>query len=365
MNKIRIAKSVSKMRGYVPGEQPREKGWVKLNTNEFPYAPTPKIRRAILKELGKDCEKLRLYPNPESKELREAVGEYYGLSEKNVIAGNGSDDVLNLLIRAFADERLSIGAMNPSYSLYPVLANIQGADLKEFFFKEGMVIPYKEIFRSGVNIFFLTNPNAPTGFGFSRDDIEYFAKNFEGILVIDEAYAPFAGYSSAELVLKYKNVVVVGTSSKGFGLAGIRVGWGLSSEEIIEILDRVRDSYNIDRLAQISAVVALRDVCYYRKMCDKVKKEREGVEKFFCDIGWKFYKSSANFIFAKPIVSGKSGANYARNLYEFLRSEKILVRYWEKDSVINDGVRITIGTREQMKKFKESVKRWIRKELQE
>lgn len=361
-NNYKISKTVSGLSAYVPGEQPQGGGWVKLNTNEFPYPPSPKVREAILEELGGDGASLRLYPQPLSDRLRKAVAEYYGVEPQNALAGNGSDDILNLLMRAFGDENLKIAAMNPSYSLYPVLAKMQGAELLEFNFNGDYTLPLDAIFNSGANVFILTNPNAPLGLEFDEAVLEEIAQNFNGLFVIDEAYAPFSGYTAAKLALKYDNILVVCTSSKGWGLAGMRIGWAIANEKIIEVLDRVRDSYNLDRLAQVAGIAALEDVAYYKKFCRKVVETREDFEKFLSDNGWDYVKSRSNFVFVRPRKAGLSPAEAAADFFEYLKSQKILVRFWKNDSKISDGVRVTIGTPDEMEKFKESALKW--KELQ-
>ncbi len=355
------AKSVRGLKAYVPGEQPSGGGWVKLNTNEFPYPPSPKVAKAIIAEVkGKRYGNLRLYPNPESRVLRKAVAEHFGLEEKNAIIGNGSDDILNLAVRAFSDSSLRIGAMSLSYSLYPVLANIQGAKYEEFDFGKNFAIPIKRICESGVNIFFLTSPNAPTAHGFELSEVEKLLKSFKGLVLIDEAYAPFCRYgSAAKLVKKYKNAIVSSTMSKGWALAGMRVGWALANEEIIGVLDKVRDSYNVDRLAQAAALAAIKDKSYYKRLCAKIMSTRTDTEKFLDKIGFEHIPSSANFILARPVVNGKYGADMAAGLFEHLKKDKILVRYFASDKRVNDSLRITVGTPEEMKKFKESVRKWI------
>ncbi|MBO7521310.1 MAG: histidinol-phosphate transaminase [Opitutales bacterium] len=358
----KISKNVETLSAYTPGEQPQGGGWVKLNTNEFPYPPSPKIRAAVLAEMGEDCAKLRLYPEPLSKSVRSAVARHYGVGEKNVIVGNGSDDILNLIMRAFGDENLKVAAMNPSYSLYPVLAKMQGAELEEFDFEPQCRLPLEKIAKSGANVFILTNPNAPLGVAFGEPDLKYIADNFRGLFVVDEAYAPFSGRTAAKFAAGRENVLTVCTSSKGWGLAGMRVGWAVAHESIIEILDRVRDSYNVDRLAQAAAVAALGDAEYYREFVAKVVEEREKAEEFFASLGWDFFKSSSNFIFVRPRKNGRQGREVASELFDFLKSEKILVRYWKNDEKIWDGLRITVGTKSEMQKLKESVLKWISKE---
>ncbi|MBR4597161.1 MAG: histidinol-phosphate transaminase [Opitutales bacterium] len=358
----KISKNVETLSAYTPGEQPQGGGWVKLNTNEFPYPPSPKIRAAVLAEMGGDCASLRLYPEPLSKKVRAAAAKYYGVHEDNVIVGNGSDDILNLIMRAFGGEDLKVAAMSPSYSLYPVLAKMQGAQLEEFDFGPQCKLPLEKIAKSGANVFILTNPNAPLGAAFAEADLKYIADNFKGLFVIDEAYAPFSNYSAAKFAAGRENVLAVCTSSKGWGLAGMRVGWAVADKNIIEILDRVRDSYNVDRLAQAAAVAALEDAEYYSGLVAKVVEERGKAEEFFASLGWDFCKSSSNFIFVRPRKNGAGGRDVASELFDFLKSEKILVRYWKGDPKICDGLRITVGTKPEMQKLKESVLKWISKE---
>lgn len=358
----KISKNVEGLSAYVPGEQPQGGGWVKLNTNEFPYPPSPKVREAIISELAGDGASLRLYPRPLSDNLRAAVANYYGVEPKNVIAGNGSDDILNLIMRAFGGGDLKIAAMNPSYSLYPVLSKMQGAEFLELDFGPNYALELEKICNSGANVFILTNPNAPLGLEFGEKVLEQIAQNFKGLFVIDEAYAPFSGYTAARLALKYDNVLVVCTSSKGWGLAGMRVGWAMANERIIEILDRVRDSYNLDRLAQVAAIAALEDSKYYATFVQKVIDAREDLERFLSAISWDYVKSYSNFVFVKPKKHGLTGAEAAADFFEFLKSQKILVRFWKNDSKICDGLRVSVGTPEEMQKFKESALKWKNKE---
>lgn len=355
------ADSVKGMSGYVPGEQPKDGAqWVKLNTNEFPYPPSPRVAEAIISQVSGDAGKLRLYPDPISSDLRSVIADYFDLDASNAIAANGSDDLLNLVVRAFCDSKKSIAALDPSYSLYPVLAQIQGTEYISLDFDDGLEIPYEKIFSCGANVFIFTNPNAPTGKAWGAEEIEKILRGFKGLVIVDEAYAPFADFSAAQLVKKYQNLIVTGTMSKGWALAGMRVGWGLACPQLIEILDRVRDSYNLDRLAQAAAIAALRDTAYYFKFCGKVVNTRESTEEFFSYLDWDFPKSSANFIFVTPKdAHSKSGAEVAKSYFEFLKTKKILVRYFPKIEKINMSLRITIGTDAQMEILKKATLEWV------
>ena len=358
--KTAVSTSVSGMVAYAPGEQPEGGSWTKLNTNELPYPPSPKVKAAILKELGKRGESLRLYPAPESPKLREAIAKFYGLKAPFAFAGNGSDDVLNIAVRAFSDSKRAISTIDPSYSLYPVLAKMQGARLKKIPFEANMQIPFKKIFESNSNIFFFTNPNAPTGLGFDLKTVEKIAKNFNGLVLVDEAYAPFSGFSAAQLVKKYDNLIVAGTSSKAWGMAGMRVGWALANPKIVEILDRVRASYNLDRLAQAAGIAALNDVEYHLSKVRLIVSEREKFQKFLSGIGWNFYPSSSNFIFFKPRRGTSEGAAEAEAFFEFLKKNKILLRYFPNEKSACDGVRMTVGTPADMARVRKAVREWIK-----
>lgn len=355
----RISATVKKLSPYTPGEQPSDSGWIKLNTNELPYPPSPRVREAIIAEMGADGASLRLYPDPSSLKLRRAVAEYYELGSEYAFAANGSDDALNLIVRAFSDAALKIATIDPSYSLYPVLAKMQGSEIMQIPFDAGLKIPFEKIFASGANIFFFTNPNAPTGKGFGLDAVAEICENFNGIVLVDEAYSPFARETAVPLVKKYDNLIVVGTSSKGWGLAGMRIGWAFAQPALIEVIDRVRDSYNLDRLAQTAGVAALKDTVYHLECIGKVVAERDATEKFFDSLGWQYVKSSSNFIFFEPSREGSAAsAATAASLFEFLRSKKILLRYFSKDRNVNKSLRLTVGTPEQMKAFRAAATEW-------
>ena len=357
----KISEAVSALSPYTPGEQPQDSGWIKLNTNELPYPPSPKVKEAIIAEMNGDCASLRLYPDPSADKLRAAAAEYYGLEPQYAFAANGSDDALNLIVRAFSDKTKCIATIEPSYSLYPVLSKMNGAEILRIPFDDGIEIPYDKIFNCGANAFFFTNPNAPTGKGFGLDVVEKLCENFDGIVLVDEAYAPFANLSAAPLVNKYPNLIVIGTSSKGWGLAGMRIGWAFAQPKVIEILDRVRDSYNLDRLAQVAGVAALKDAEYHLDAVEKVVKERNKTEKFFDSIGWKYVKSSTNFIFFTPAKpDGSTGKEVAAEFFDYLRSKKILLRYFAKDGSVNKSIRMTIGTPQQMDAFRSATEEWVK-----
>jgi len=372
---------VAKLHAYTPGIQPTGPGWVKLNTNECPYAPSPRVAEALRREIGDDGASLRLYPNPQSTPLRAALATLHGLREQNVVIGNGSDDILNLLIRAFCragspdpaergvrpagsgDPALQASAAGftlPSYSLYPVLVAIQDGRSEVIEFDRSMRLPLEKIAGSTARAFFLTSPNAPTGVGFPNADIERALESFRGLLVVDEAYAPFAKENAVPLLARYPNLVVVRTLSKAYALAGIRVGYALAHPDVIEVLDRVRDSYNVSRLSQAAALAALGDQAYYDGVVAKVKATRDRCVNAFLNRGWKTYDSQANFIFTEPKNSrGETGLEVAKSAYSFLYSRKVLVRHFPSHALTAPFLRISVGTDDEMLVLSKTFDAWL------
>ena len=353
---------VAALHAYTPGLQPTETGWVKLNTNECPYPPSPRVAEALRQEIGADGASLRPYPNPKSSPLRAAVAKLHGLREENVCIGNGSDDILNLLVRIFCTQEAAAGFMFPSYSLYPVLVGIQDGRGAVIEFDRSMRLPFTQIAVSTAKVFFLTSPNAPTGVAFSNADLERILTTFPGVLVVDEAYVPFARENAIPLLARYPNLVVVRTLSKAYALAGIRVGYALAQPELIGLLDRVRDSYNVNRLSQAAALAALGDAAYYDTMLAKVKATRDAsLAQFAQKRGWFTYPSQANFIFTEPKnARGESGPAVAKSAYDFLCSRKVLVRHFPSHALTASFLRITVGTDGEMSALNESLDAWLK-----
>ncbi|MGC6425087.1 MAG: histidinol-phosphate transaminase [Lentimonas sp.] len=346
---------IQKLHAYVPGEQPEDEGWVKLNTNENPYPPSPKIAAAVAAKV----EELRKYPEPTSKSLRTAIGARYGLSSANVIIGNGSDNILDLITRCFVD---SSGAAHtvPSYSLYPVVAGMSDKGLVDVPFTREMKLDIEEIVAAKACVYFLTSPNAPTGVAFSLSDFEAILKRIDGLLVVDEAYVDFGGDTSIPLLKDYQNLIVVRTFSKSYGLAGMRVGYALADSGIIEILDRVRDAYNLDRVAQAAALAAFNDQTYFEAQRAKVIATREDTRAALDELGWFTYPSAANLLFTEPKnTDGESGADVASGLFEHLKQSKVLVRYFPNHPLTCAFIRVSIGTDAEMKAFLTAVNSWL------
>ena len=350
---------VAKLHAYTPGLQPQESGWVKLNTNECPYPPSPRVAEALKKEIGVAGESLRLYPNPKSQPLRRTVARLHGVSEENVCIGNGSDDVLNLLVRCFCTREAAVGFTLPSYSLYPVLIAIQDGASQQIEFDRSMKLPLEKIAQSNARAFFLTSPNAPTGVGFSNADIERALNCFNGLLVVDEAYAPFAGENALPLLARYPRLVIVRTLSKAYALAGMRVGYALAHPEIIDLLDRVRDSYNVNRLSQAAASAALEDVPYYDGVIARIKATRDASVAKWAEWGWFTYPSQANFVFTEPrTATGQTGPAVAKSAYEYLFNHKVLVRYFPSHALTAPFLRISVGTNDEMLVLNEHLDAW-------
>lgn len=356
---------VRRLHPYVPGEQPKIRGLVKLNTNENPYPPSPRVAEALLKEIDFDGARLRLYPNPSSRPLREALARVHNVSTDWILAGNGSDDILNLLMRVFAGPGRPAGMTTPSYSLYPVLAALQNAPLLEVPFDHAFTLDPAHISACGANIFFLTSPNAPSGVGFPTAAIAEIAKNFPGILVVDEAYAPFAAENASALVAEYPRVVVARSFSKAFSLAGLRIGYALANPEIISLLDRARDSYNLDRLAQTAALAAIADLPYYQHTIARVIRTREKFLKKIRALGWLAHPSQANFVLFEPrnahgdSAGQQNGPAVAENLFAFLKHHRILVRYFAKHPLTHAALRVTIGTDADMAILANALDLWL------
>lgn len=350
---------VAKLHAYTPGLQPTEPGWVKLNTNECPYPPSPRVAEALRVEIGFAGESLRLYPNPTSATLRRAVASHHGLDEQNVCVGNGSDDILNLLVRAFCTQTVPLGFTMPSYSLYPVLVEIQDGRSEVIEFDRSMKLPLERMAGSASRAFFLTSPNAPTGVGFSRSEIEEALKVFKGIFVVDEAYALFAKEDAVPLLARYPNLVIVRTLSKAYALAGIRIGYALAHAEVIDVLDRVRDSYNTSRLSQVAAVAAINDQPYYNGVIAKIKATRDCYVKTWSEQGWFTYPSEANFIFTEPRnAKGEAGPAVAKAAYDYLYAHKVLVRYFASHALTASFLRISVGTDDEMLVLNQSLEAW-------
>lgn len=338
-----IAKSVRKLEAYTPGEQPKTKDVVKLNTNENPYPPSPMCAKA-LKSL--DLDSLRRYPDPVFCELREALAALNGTKAENIFVGNGSDEILTIAAKAFVEDDESIGSLDPSYSLYKTLADIRNVPWVGFPASDCGNLDLEECARSKVSLFLWTNPNAPTGVLAPKKAIAAFAKKFPGVVIVDEAYADFAKENCMSLAVKRGNgnVIVMRTFSKSYSLAGLRVGYCVGPKALIDAMYKVKDSYNVDAVAQAVALAAVKDQKWMLRNVARVVKERAKLTKALEKRGWDVLPSESNFVFARP-----GGAN-AKEIFDMLRSKNVFVRYFSSPKTA-DRIRITIGTPAEMKKL--------------
>lgn len=329
--------NIEKLDPYTPGFQPKEKGFIKLNTNENPYSPAPSVFKA-LSDFNPD--RLRLYPDPVSYRLREKIAGEYGFKPENVIVGNGSDELLAMVLRALAGEGDRVIYPYPSYSLYGVLSRIQGADPAEMPLGNDFSLS-REFIKAQGKLKFIASPNSPTGTVYSKDLIDMMADDFEGVIVVDEAYADFSDETSIETARSRSNVLVVRTFSKSYSLAGLRVGYAFGSPELIEGLMKIKDSYNLNAISARLAEAALDDKEYFRETVKQIKAEREYLRVQLTGLGFKVFPSGANFLFCLP------PKRPAEEIFQELLARKILIRFFNTP-VLKDYLRITIGTRREM-----------------
>ena len=327
-------RNVSRMEGYVPGEQPRERGFVKLNTNENPYPPSPKVRKAILRELG---EPLRLYPDPGATALRRQAALTYGFDLPFVLAGNGSDDLLAMITRAFVGEGDLLACPVPTYTLYDTLVRIQGGKLAGVPYPDDYSLP-RGLAGKKARVTIVANPNSPSGTAVPVRALAELADAVPGLLVVDEAYADFADETALELARERRNVIVLRTFSKSFSLAGMRIGLGFAPPRIVEGLDKVRDSYNLSRLSIVAGATALADIGWMERNVARIRKTREALAAALPGVGFTPFPSRSNFILARRTRGGS-----ARPVYEALKRRKILVRYFDTPRLAG-CLRITVGT---------------------
>ena len=328
---------IREMTPYVPGEQPRGRTFIKLNTNECPYPPSPRALEAVRAAAG---DSLRLYPDPECLELRQTIARRYRLSENQVFMGNGSDEVLAFAFQAFFDPEREIVFPRVSYSFYPVYARYFGLRYRQVPMKDDFSVDLDAMMRENGGVV-IPNPNAPTGMALPLERIEALLRaNPEAVVIVDEAYVDFGADSAVPLIRDYPNLLVVQTASKSRALAGLRVGWALGSSNLIDGLRCVRDcinSYTVDRVAAAGLKGAMEDEGYFQSVRGRVMATRDRTSQRLAELGFSVLPSRANFLFvSRPGVSGEA-------LQAGLRERGILVRRWD-DPLIADWLRITVGT---------------------
>lgn len=328
---------VHRLTPYVPGEQPKLQNLVKLNTNENPFGPSPKVLAALQAEAS---ESLRLYPDPDSSRLKSAIAEYHGLQANQVFVGNGSDEVLAHVFQALLKHDQPLLFPDISYSFYPVYCGLYGIEFETVPLNAQFEIAIDDYLRPNGGIIF-PNPNAPTGVPMPLSDIERLMKaNTHSVVVVDEAYVDFGTQSAVSLVNQYPNLLVTHTYSKSRSLAGLRVGYALGNATLIQALIRIKDSFNsypVDRFAEAGAIAAIQDEAYFEQTRQQVIVAREALVADLQSLGFEVLPSGANFIFAKhPKHAGEQ-------LAAGLRDQAVIVRHFKKPARISDFLRITIG----------------------
>ncbi len=327
---------------YVPGEQPRAGVYVKLNTNESPFPPSPAVLEAINRD---ETARLRLYSDPTALPLKQAIAETYGLTPGNVFCGNGSDEVLGLSFLAFAQGTVVAPAV--SYGFYPVFARLFGLKMREVHLREDFSLPVENFENAGAMVV-LANPNAPTGLALSLEDVERIvAGNPDHVVLVDEAYVDFGAQSALPLIRRYPHLLIVRTFSKSRSLAGARLGYALADAALIDDLERVRNSfhpYNINRLSLLAGVAAMRDTAYFDRCVQAVVAQRDRTAQALRGMGFHVTDSRANFLFAAH------PAFTARAYYQALKARGVLIRCWD-DPRLREHARISIGSDADMTRF--------------
>lgn len=346
---------VRELEPYVPGEQPKIQNLLKLNTNENPYPPSPKVVDAVQAVLAHQADALRLYPDPDATVLKQAIAKQQNVDVSQVFVGNGSDEVLAHIFKAFFIQQKPILYPDITYSFYPVYSQFFGVQTKQIPLNEKFEIDISDYEQENGGII-ITNPNAPTSIALGLNKIEKVLKaNPNRVIVIDEAYVDFGAESAVDLVSRYENLVVCQTTSKSRSLAGLRVGFAIAQAHLIAALEAVKNSFNsypIDRFAIAAAVASFEDQDYFQEQCEKVIVSREKLVANLTELGFNVLPSKANFIFATHSLHD------AAQLAEKLREQGIIVRYFNKPR-INQFLRITIGTDEQNQRLVDTLKMLI------
>jgi len=339
--------NIARMAGYVPGEQPRNGGFTKLNTNENPYPPSPRVKTALLEAV---TDRLRLYPDPMSTELCRAAADLHGVEPDMVLAGNGSDDLLTILTRAFIGPGDAAAFPAPSYLLYSTLIQLQDGRAVTVPYSRDWTLDRGPLADPGLKLLYLANPDSPSGTAMPREQIAELARSLDCPLVVDEAYADFADsrFHAIPLLAEYPNLIVTRSFSKGYSLAGIRLGYLVARAEIVEHLVKVKDSYNCDRLSQVAGVAALRDQDYLAETRAKILETRSRLSGALRAMGYQVPDSQANFVWA-------TGGPSPRETFQQLKDRRILVRLMTYPGY-PEGLRISVGTDEEIDRLLEALR---------
>ena len=328
--------NVAKAEGYTPGLQPRQADVTKLNTNENPYPPSPAVAEAIQ---ALDPEQLRRYPDPTASEFRQAAAEVHGASPENIICCNGGDDLLSITLRACCNGKRAVAYPVPTYSLYPVLANLQDCRKIELPFDGEYNLPAK-LSSTGAALTILCNPNAPSGSFINTTESASLADEIKGVLLVDEAYVDFAQDNCLRLIENFDNLIILRSMSKGYSLAGVRFGYGIAQSSLIEGLNKVRDSYAVDVVAIAAATAAIKDQAHFKKNVAAIKQERARLTEKLRAMGLIVPDSFANFVLAD------AKSYKAKDIYDKLAKRNIYVRYFDLPGLDNK-LRISDGTKDQ------------------
>jgi histidinol-phosphate aminotransferase len=369
-----LRRLVDKLDAYIPGEQPKIAGLIKLNTNENPYPPSPKVLKALKQALD---ARLRLYPNPTAQPLRERLARWHRCDPEQILVGNGGDEILALATRAFVEPTMPlcpatghsqgirnhsctrVQFFNPSYSLYPVLNNIHGSQALPVPLAQDFRLPMvRELRRGGIWDFkaaltYITTPNAPSGRGYATEELELICRAQRGVVMLDETYADFAKENAMRLALELPNTMVIRTFSKAYSLCFQRVGYVVGPSNLIAGLMKIKDSYNVNGLGQVAALATLHNLDYYQANFKSIIASRDLLTAELTELGFQVLPSQANFIFTRPPKFP------AQEWLQKLRSRKILVR-WFAYPQTRDYLRISIGTEAQMRLFVRTVKQLLR-----
>jgi histidinol-phosphate aminotransferase len=335
-----VRRCVQDMQGYVPGKQPHTTDYIKLNTNENPYPPSPHVLAALHQAINAD---LRLYSDPVASQLRQTAAQLYGCEVDEVIAGNGSDDILTMICRTFLDAGDMIATPAPSYTLYNALSAMQDATCLEIPMGPDYTLP-ADLDDHGAKVVFIVNPNAPTGTLFAREALRAFLQRTQRMVVVDEAYADFAGESAIEILPEFPHLIVVRTLSKAYALAGMRLGLGFAHRDIVAQMMKVKDSYNLDRLAIVAGCAALEDQEWLQETTAKIIRTRTHMLQALQEMGLHVPPSRANFVFPR-MPDGR-----ALEVYEALEKRRILVRYF-RAPLVADSLRVSVGTDDEVAAF--------------
>jgi histidinol-phosphate aminotransferase len=361
---------VRRLHAYVPGEQPKIPGLVKLNTNENPYPPSPRVLRAVRAAVD---GRLRLYPDPTARALRERLARLHRCRPENIIIGNGSDELLALAVRAFVEPRsrqrragrgaaasqATVQFFTPSYSLYPVLAEIHGAAANAVPLAADFALPtpaqLRQVgrwdFRAALT--FVTTPNAPSGRGYRRAELDALCRRQRGVVVLDEAYVDFADEHALPLAWQHPHVLVSRTFSKAYSLCFQRVGYFVGHADLIAALDKIRDSYNVNGLGQVAALATLEDLPYYRRNFRRILRTRQRVARELDALGFEVFPSQTNFLLVRP------PGPPAEQWLGALRRRRVLVR-WFSSPAVRDCLRVTVGSDREMDAFLAAVRAILR-----